>query len=45
MTRVVLALIAIHQGQISPQSLFAVLPIGALYDLVTCVYLFAPFAL
>lgn len=44
-TRIVLAVISIKEGQIAVSSLVAILPIGALYDLVTCLYLFAPFAL
>ncbi|HEY6280387.1 MAG TPA: hypothetical protein VIW72_01140 [Burkholderiales bacterium] len=44
-TGLILSVLAIRQGQIEASALLAVIPIGTLYDLVTCLYLFAPFAL
>ncbi len=44
-TRLILSVLALTQGQIEARALLAVIPIGTLYDLVTCLYLFAPFAL
>jgi phosphoglycerol transferase MdoB-like AlkP superfamily enzyme len=43
-TRLILAARSIKEGTIAASSLFAILPIGTLYDLITCLYLFAPFA-
>lgn len=45
LTRIVLAVRPIQEGQIAVGSLAAILPIGTLYDLITCLYLFAPFTL
>lgn len=44
-SRLVLSLLALTQGQLEARALLAVMPIGTLYDLVTCLYLFAPLAL
>ncbi len=44
-TGLILSVLAIRQGQIEASALLAVIPIGTLYDLATCLYLFAPFAL
>ena len=44
-TRLILSVLALTQGQIEARALLVVLPIGTLYDLVTCLYLFAPFVL
>ncbi|HWN30993.1 MAG TPA: hypothetical protein VNN78_06450 [Burkholderiales bacterium] len=44
-TRLILSVLAIRQGELGASALLAVIPIGTLYDIVTCLYLFAPFAL
>lgn len=44
-TRLILALHEIVQEQIRASALFALMPIGIAYDFITCLYLFAPFAL
>jgi hypothetical protein len=44
-TRLILSALAIRQGELGASALLVMIPIGTLYDIVTCLYLFAPFAL
>jgi phosphoglycerol transferase MdoB-like AlkP superfamily enzyme len=45
LTRLVLAIVETSHGDIKPEELMTILPIGVGYDLVASLYLFAPFML